>query len=166
MRECSYCSEKLNTSDTRVKYCLECRNKKIPRKLALKKYNSSEKNRKVQKRWYYSDIKKTYESKNKYNRSEKGKAAKMRYYEKNKEIIMANILTRYRKQIVSRTNARDKMKRYKSKKICSVCNSVNKIHVHHIDFDPFNNELKNLQYLCSSCHGKVHAKENLKARLQ
>jgi len=47
-------------------------------------------------------------------------------------------------------------------KICSICESIKNIEVHHIDFDRTNNEIENLKVLCKSCHKKVHWKERKK----
>lgn len=33
--------------------------------------------------------------------------------------------------------------------------------VHHIDHDPSNNEISNLQTLCLPCHTETHRKENI-----
>lgn len=40
---------------------------------------------------------------------------------------------------------------------CVVCGSVENMHTHHIDGNHNNNDLSNLQWLCSSCHSKLHA---------
>lgn len=41
-------------------------------------------------------------------------------------------------------------------KICNRCNSTKFLLVHHKDEDRTNNELKNLEVLCKSCHQKHH----------
>lgn len=41
---------------------------------------------------------------------------------------------------------------------CIICNSTNKIHVHHIDKNRKNNIEDNLIPLCSSCHYSIHEK--------
>ena len=38
---------------------------------------------------------------------------------------------------------------------CESCGSGEKTQVHHVDGDPFNNSIDNLQRLCLSCHGKT-----------
>lgn len=45
--------------------------------------------------------------------------------------------------------------------ICDECGhdgTERKIEIHHIDRNPFNNELSNLRPLCKSCHGRAHWK--------
>lgn len=41
---------------------------------------------------------------------------------------------------------------------CALCGKENKLHVHHIDFDKKNCEIKNLITLCVSCHGTMKGK--------
>lgn len=41
-------------------------------------------------------------------------------------------------------------------KVCEQCGSSRFVVVHHLDSDKNNNELGNLQYLCSSCHKYEH----------
>jgi hypothetical protein len=40
--------------------------------------------------------------------------------------------------------------------VCEVCGSDLQITIHHKDGNPFNNEIKNLQVLCWSCHLLSH----------
>lgn len=40
---------------------------------------------------------------------------------------------------------------------CSVCGVQGRLHVHHLDWDHFNNAPSNLQTLCPSCHRKSHS---------
>lgn len=39
---------------------------------------------------------------------------------------------------------------------CSECGNLKGSDVHHIDANPFNNEISNLKRLCRSCHIKTH----------
>lgn len=48
---------------------------------------------------------------------------------------------------------------------CSLCGSQTDLHVHHIDRNPANNNLANLQTLCASCHLKLHWQEDCAKRL-
>ena len=44
------------------------------------------------------------------------------------------------------------------KSACEMCAKTNcKLHVHHKDHNPLNNELSNLQTLCVSCHKLSHS---------
>ena len=46
----------------------------------------------------------------------------------------------------------------KPKGSCEICGSTKNVDVHHMDFNPQNNSLDNLQRLCRSCHLKAHRK--------
>jgi 5-methylcytosine-specific restriction endonuclease McrA len=39
---------------------------------------------------------------------------------------------------------------------CTLCGSKEKLLIHHIDFDHYNNAADNLQVLCLRCHSSVH----------
>lgn len=39
---------------------------------------------------------------------------------------------------------------------CETCLTSERLHIHHVDENPFNNALENLMTLCSSCHLKLH----------
>ena len=39
---------------------------------------------------------------------------------------------------------------------CSICGSDRYLLVHHIDFNSSNDDIKNLQVICKSCHAKIH----------
>jgi hypothetical protein len=43
-----------------------------------------------------------------------------------------------------------------TKKECFVCKSKHKLLIHHKDGNHFNNELSNLEVLCSPCHTRIH----------
>lgn len=55
-----------------------------------------------------------------------------------------------------RQKARRLIAREKIEKKCFVCGSTERIQVHHIDENFYNNTLKNLELLCGPCHGKKH----------
>lgn len=40
---------------------------------------------------------------------------------------------------------------------CEACGSMDKLHAHHVDGRPENNEAPNIQTLCVSCHNFLHA---------
>lgn len=77
------------------------------------------------------------------------------YYQKNREIILLKMKEYYIPNN-ARGRAKTIAKKYLGLKICSECKTLRDIDVHHIDFDPLNNNPKNLVYLCSICHGKKH----------
>lgn len=56
----------------------------------------------------------------------------------------------------SRKNARLRMEYFIGHSECQKCGSERNLDVHHIDENPFNNELENLKLLCRSCHIKEH----------
>mgnify|MGYP002632591509 CR=1 FL=1 len=39
---------------------------------------------------------------------------------------------------------------------CENCGSTSRLHVHHTDHNPLNNDKLNLQTLCAACHMKAH----------
>ena len=48
---------------------------------------------------------------------------------------------------------------------CAECETRDDLHVHHIDRNPANNRPKNLLTLCSSCHLKLHWREDRAKRM-
>lgn len=40
---------------------------------------------------------------------------------------------------------------------CERCGKTGRLHVHHVDEDPFNNTPSNLRTLCASCHRHMHS---------
>jgi hypothetical protein len=46
------------------------------------------------------------------------------------------------------------------KDACESCGTGSKLHVHHIDRNPANNNPANLRTLCASCHLKLHWRED------
>ena len=46
-------------------------------------------------------------------------------------------------------------------RVCSECGSKDYVCTHHLDGNHNNNSINNLQWLCVSCHGKLHRKEQL-----
>uniref|UniRef100_A0A6M3M9V2 Putative HNH endonuclease n=1 Tax=viral metagenome TaxID=1070528 RepID=A0A6M3M9V2_9ZZZZ len=42
---------------------------------------------------------------------------------------------------------------------CSICNTTQKLLIHHIDSDRNNNIPTNLEILCQTCHAKKHKKQ-------
>lgn len=48
---------------------------------------------------------------------------------------------------------------------CEKCGTTEKLHVHHEDRDPSNNDPTNLRTLCASCHLKLHWSEDRDQRI-
>lgn len=44
--------------------------------------------------------------------------------------------------------------------VCGVSETLTKLHVHHKDRSPWNNDPSNLSTLCPTCHARIHAKED------
>ncbi len=42
--------------------------------------------------------------------------------------------------------------------ICQICNTREKLCIHHIDEDFKNNDLENIMVVCRGCHNKIHKK--------
>lgn len=51
------------------------------------------------------------------------------------------------------------------KESCEECGTAEKLHVHHVDRNPANNELSNLRTLCDSCHLLLHWREDREKRI-
>lgn len=52
------------------------------------------------------------------------------------------------------------------KPACEDCTTTTDLHVHHIDRDHTNNDPANLRTLCSSCHLKLHWREDRPKRME
>lgn len=46
-------------------------------------------------------------------------------------------------------------------RVCAKCGSTSGICTHHVDGNHHNNSLNNLQWLCMSCHGRLHRQQQL-----
>ena len=45
---------------------------------------------------------------------------------------------------------------------CEICGSIKQLHIHHINGDQSDDEIKNLELLCNSCHGKTQVNRKQK----
>lgn len=59
-----------------------------------------------------------------------------------------------------RSTAHYHARRIKGSGCCEKCGSESSVDVHHIDENPFNNELSNLKRLCRACHETHHRKRS------
>lgn len=97
-----------------------------------------------------------------YGNGQRGRARKKAWYEANRVRLMAAKLARYhsdpayRKANASRSVAHKKLKRHNGPRECFVCASKKRLHCHHVDFDPLNNIITNLVWLCHNCHMEIH----------
>jgi len=111
--------------------------------------------------WQKKSPEKARKIKRKWNWSEKGKEYRRQWYKKNKERINKKPITRkQRKMILSRQQARRIMLKI-SKPKCIICNKTYRTEVHHIDFNPFNNNINNLEWRCKLHHTDIHHTHNL-----
>ena len=53
----------------------------------------------------------------------------------------------------------------KQREACEECGTTEDLHVHHDDRDVSNNDPSNLRTLCSSCHLKLHWREDREKRM-
>lgn len=60
--------------------------------------------------------------------------------------------------ITGKSSYKSILSRNKVPKICSLCNTNDSrvLAVHHVDGNHYNNEIKNLAWLCHNCHHLVH----------
>lgn len=89
------------------------------------------------------------------HRGQQRERVKIDYY-KNKEKYIE-----YSKSIQTNNNGRTRAKYFMKKlnipKICFSCKTTEgRIDVHHKDGNPLNNDIANLVYVCSVCHGRLH----------
>lgn len=111
------------------KYCLNCGKRLERRKLSRGDYES----------W------KQFENKKYCDRNCMKEAFRKKKKKTQEEITIRTSRKRASDLIVSTT--------------CDICGKKNAIDVHHIDENPKNNSLDNLQRLCRSCHLKKHRKQ-------
>lgn len=62
-----------------------------------------------------------------------------------------------KEHVAHASTSREKANRTR-KESCELCGAAGvKLHVHHVDSDPFNNSPSNLKTLCASCHRRCHS---------
>ena len=99
-----------------------------------------------------------------YSVSEKGQRTSKLWRATNKTKIMARLSERYkndpyyRSLLKSRQEAHALLKKAKHVTyVCNGCDSKKRLHAHHVNFNPFENRLDNLVWLCHWCHMRIHA---------
>lgn len=103
----------------------------------------------------------------KWNASEKGQISKHKYQEANKDEVTRKYLESYHANKTvrdlqhARIASRRKLKRSQVPEICICCGATQHLHCHHIDFNPLNKAITNLQWLCVTCHNLTHSEGGL-----
>jgi hypothetical protein len=99
----------------------------------------------------------------KWNSSERGRELKKQWYEKHREELFKKYLESYRndpqvKAIhLSRGKARKALTKIR-KKQCEACGVImRRMDCHHKNENPLDNRIENLQWLCHSCHMRLHS---------
>lgn len=115
--------------------------------------------------------KRRLETQRKWNSSEKGKASKEKYWKSHSADRVKSYLDRYaadeqvRKVQQARISSRRKLIRHGIPQECRRCGAYKKkdirIECHHIDENPLNREIANLEWLCKTCHSLVHSEGGL-----
>lgn len=139
----------------RQRYCQECIKDGVARKLSIKKYDVSEKGKLKKKGWIERNRDRVRAIKQKYANSTKGKLHKKEYRIKTRE-HRHEYMKKYWRETKSRTIAHNKYRRLFPNPKCSECNLEEDVHIHHKDFNVFNNDIENLIPLCCSCHLLLH----------
>lgn len=158
---CLDCNESFKPTCGTAVRCPECRPAHaIKYKHEYQKRTSAVRTKKAMQ-WAKENPEKSRDIKRKWNWSDNGRKLKREWYLKNKH-KMKPLTDKQRKRISSRTTALRRMKRSGAEKICTNCGKTEgRIELHHIDFDVFNNELSNFQYLCKKHHMDKHHDKNL-----
>jgi hypothetical protein len=64
------------------------------------------------------------------------------------------------RRVIQADSHRWRARQIKQKDRCEDCGTTEKLHIHHKDKNPANNDLSNLAVLCSSCHKALHWRED------
>lgn len=108
-----------------------------------------------------------------YRDPEKRKQYKHQYYLDHKQEIMDRVRER-NKKCPSDKKRYDRVYNQKKNapyhkilddngvsKVCCKCGATDNLCTHHVDGNHSNNSLNNLQWLCMSCHGRLHRQQQL-----
>lgn len=163
---CLFCNTLYKPASSVQKYCDKCRVKaNRTKKIVWEKKNREKLNTKS-KVWYWKNLANARQSKRRWNNSESGKVYRKKYYLDNKEAVYKS-LEKHKEAAYARIKSARKLRRTGIKWICSNCHdSLKKPNVHHVDLNPFNDDLKNLMLLCRDCHSDLHHDLNLRLRQQ
>jgi hypothetical protein len=98
-----------------------------------------------------------------WNNSERGKQLKLAWWKKNVSEVTLRYLRRYaadeqvRMVQQARQLSRKRLKRSKRVMECAECSCAGWLECHHVDCNPLNTAIGNLEWLCKSCHESFHA---------
>jgi len=98
-----------------------------------------------------------------WNNSEKGLEYKRRWHEAHISERTRRYLARYHTDEMikvlqnSRQKSRTKLIRSGAPRVCNTCGTDARLHCHHIDWNPLNRELSNLEWQCVPCHALLHS---------
>lgn len=146
----------------KLKNCLSCKNEFTP-SCGVQKYCISCKDKHYldyHKDWYWRNLENCRKSKRKWNNSS-GVEYRKKWYAENKEIVNARLTANYLERTTSRIRANKLVKKLGWERICSECQSIEKINIHHIDQNPLNNDVTNLILLCRVCHTNLHVRKRM-----
>lgn len=154
-KNCDICSELYTPNSSRQKFCSSCT---ITHRASYKKQwrlANKVKDNETKKKWYWNNVEKARAVKRKWNWSEGGVEYRKKYAQEHKETIYTR-LKKYKARNDSRSKANYLIKKWGWERVCAVCGSIERVQIHHIDGDPFNNEKENLTLLCLVHHKLKH----------
>lgn len=143
----------------KLKCCLSCKNEFTPTS-GVQKYCITCKDKHYldyHKDWYWRNLENCRKSKRKWNNSS-GVKYRKKWYAENKEIVNTRLTANYLERTRSRIKANRIVSNLGWKRECNSCESLEKINIHHIDQNPFNNDITNLILLCRVCHTDLHCR--------
>ncbi len=113
--------------------------------------------------WNRSNRSRRLEIQRKWNNSKAGKIYKKGWSDSHLSEKVKKYLSRYREEeavrLVQRAREVSRKALLKSKVPfkCAACGLVGRLHCHHLDWNPLNRDLSNLQWLCIACHALAHS---------
>lgn len=136
-RICSLCTRSFKPTVGNQRVCKNCKQKADKDKKKEWAFKNRAKLNQKSREWYWTHLKKAREIRRQWNNNPKNTAK--RKYDNSKKKQYSEL---DRKKIISRGQANRIMRRMNPNKICSSNQQIvhsNRIEVHHIDLDPFNN---------------------------
>lgn len=159
-KDCTMCLKTYSPSSSVQKVCHECRQSYRTKRKRQWANDNKERDKENRKKWYYDNLETLRNNKRRWNWSEKGQEYRRIWYAKNRDKVNERLKTR-----IDETNARIKANRIVAKlgweRICSECESPERVQIHHVDGNPFNNDALNLKMICLRCHTLTHHRKRL-----